>query len=144
MKLELKHLAPYLPYELLFNYTKSNGKEFKNMPLNDLEKGKYTRLKGNSYEPIHIKDITPLLRPLSDLTKEIEHDGEKFYPMRKINKLLPDETELDIELDLEVYTEEYCTSRYLNVFEIREALEKLFEWHFDVFGLIDQGLAIKK
>ena len=28
--------------------------------------------------------IKPILHPLSDLTKEIEHKGEKFYPIDKI------------------------------------------------------------
>lgn len=37
------------------------------------------------FEP-EFEKFTPILRPLSDLIKEIEHKGEKFVPLVEINK----------------------------------------------------------
>jgi hypothetical protein len=83
MKLELEHLAPYLPYnlEILFEYRpffKCYPNYFKTEllhPSNILIIGKKT------YSVISSK---PKLRPLSDLTKEIEVNGEKFVPCEKL------------------------------------------------------------
>lgn len=128
-KLELKHLAPYLPYGLkceILNYQ------------SDYVGEKYGVISGYYYlagEPHYIfktkseagKDaslIKPILRPLSDITKEIEVNGEKFIPM-DIHKLYPGEV----------------TGLNPAAWSYR-VLIKLFEWHFDVFGLIDKGLAI--
>jgi len=33
--------------------------------------------------------VKPILRPLTDLTKEIEHKGEKFVPIVRISELYP-------------------------------------------------------
>jgi len=38
----------------------------------------------NSIESFHLSDCFPILRPLSDLTKEIEVDGEKFVPIARV------------------------------------------------------------
>ena len=79
-----------------------------------------------------IEDIVMYLRPLSDLTKEIEHNGEKFIPNDILN--------LDIEGgkggDIRMIEEGEHLIYYVGL------IEYLFEWHFDVFGLIGKGLAI--
>lgn len=73
-----------------------------------------------------LKDIKLLLRPLSDIDKEIEHNGEKFVPIEKIAI--------------------YNTAQYL-IYQIQSGFievivfEQLIKWHYDVFGLIDHGLA---
>lgn len=64
----------------------------------------------------------PILRPMSDLTKEITHRGEKFVPLLALDKL--------------------------NCFPISDTdkalryYDKLNEWMFDYRGLISAGLAI--
>lgn len=80
MKLELKHLSPYLNYSLKLKsgdfitemcaslrYIDDNYHHEFNM-IDELVSGGKTWIK-------------PILRPLSDLTKEIEVDGEKFVPL---------------------------------------------------------------
>jgi hypothetical protein len=128
MKLESKHISPYLPYGLKGIV---NGWV---LLVSGIDKP-YTLseviikfLNEKSDEPI--KNFKPILRPLSDLTKEIEVNGEKFVPAGKMithgfhNSFW--------------YETEKFDYRYLYVMDF----EKLLEWHFDVFGLIDFGLAI--
>ena len=122
MKLELKHLAPYLPYGVAYNYTNSDR-------VSVLTSDVIARR-----EKLRTLDkIRPILRPLSDLTKEIEHNGKTFVPLYfwddkdRISLLASCATEV-------IYIE------YLEYF----IFEQLIEWHFDVFGLIDAGLAIER
>jgi len=83
-----------------------------------------------------MKPVQLILRPLSDLTKEIEHNGERFDPEFRIR---------------DIYGEYYSISKaQLFDFNWENILNKLpfvivkqlLEWHFDVFGLIEQGDAI--
>ena len=111
MKLELKHLAPYLPYELkyefnnvIYYYQHCSTREF------DFENSK------------------PILRPLSDLTREIEVNGKKFVPKNILSASLQS-----------LNSWEDLIKHRIIMFDDSQ---KLFEWHFDVFGLIEKGLAI--
>ena len=130
MKLELKHLVGYLPYELKgIMYYGGCVRENVELGLMDIP----VWLNG-SYP------IKPILRPLSDLTKEIEVNGEKFVPMKKILK------EVGLNYPQECYNQDEAWVlndgyRALGEFSYRK-IQLLFEWHFDVFGLIEQGLAI--
>jgi len=82
-----------------------------------------------------IQEFKPLLRPLSDLTKEIEVNGEKFVPLDWFDKN---------------YAPLSCSHEEMKEHFMKETLtvmpfvviQKLIEWHFDVFGLIEKGLAI--
>jgi hypothetical protein len=202
--LELKHLAPYLPYGLKVEYlfTTINGdveerkalliginirKEYFDIQLERIDKN--GKLLINTFNE-NGKNIKPILRPLSDLTKEIEVNGEKFVPIVKLleyqetNYFDDDKTHLIKPIlkvisveeqeyrksklamvkylvettnmgDL-VYSFAYSTNlrRFLSRNESQkrplgtayqlDMFNKLFEWHFDVFGLIDKGLAIDK
>lgn len=125
MKLELKHLSAYLPYGLMCE-------------LKDQKKIKIAKLCGayidNSYaffdtvESEHGYDgIKPILRPLSDLTKD-----ENFY----INfcDMFISENHIDYICESKNNISNSGLSYSCIIF--------LLEHHFDVFGLIDQGLAI--
>ena len=121
MKLELKELAPYLPYGLkvlLVNHKSLDGKEhiFNMSSINvDVIEGTIRK---------------PILRPLSDLTKEIDlGDGS---PIMILSYL-----ELDFE-DLQVMLKNDVLLLNISWHDI----EILFQAHFDVFGLIPKGLAI--
>ena len=126
MKLELKHLAPYLPYGLkLFDPNPEVNGGF--TELNEDNLGEYL------FYPLSI----PILRPLSDLTKEIMVNGEDFVPYEHyvfVETMLVNE-----------YLEYLCEAKSdlsedgLLPYSI---VQLLFEWHFDVFGLIEKGLAI--
>ena len=72
------------------------------------------------------KDIKPILRPLSDLTKD-EYSFIYEYEMGY------DSLEDFLKLDNE--------SMLKNKFSY-EFLTELFHYHFDFFGLIPEGLAI--
>jgi hypothetical protein len=86
MKLELKDIVGYLPYALMIKDTKRNialtttGAYF--------SKNKDTSFKFmllNGWGIIDSEECKPILRPLSDLTKEIEVNGEKFVPIDELN-----------------------------------------------------------
>lgn len=90
-------------------------------------------LTGDLYADIENKifpeEFIPICRPLSDLTKEIEHKGKKFIPMKKIAIYNPNNVEYLIE----------CVITGLVEYIV---LRQLIEWHFDVAGLIEKGEAI--
>ena len=100
------------------------------------------------------------LRPLSDLTKEIEVNGEKFIPMAELLKLdnpqwlerHPNGRYSEIEysqnevLANAMFSFQATLSIHLHLKHLENErnwkIEKLKEWHFDIFGLIDAGLAV--
>lgn len=117
-QLTIEHLAPYLPYKL--NY-KRNGK-FCSTTMSGLELDVW-------FDDYNDEFIQPILRPLSDLTKEIEHKGRKFVPLDEIKKwVVP-------------YWDEKRSLNPIRDWRYRD-IQKLLEWHFDVFGLIDKNLAV--
>lgn len=168
MKLELKNLAPYLPYSLkfyvdMFEFTEGNSKpEMRLLTM------------GNDVT-MCLKYGKPILRPLSDLTKETLHNGEKVIPLIEIAKIISfyeiEKIEsysksgdaviyfidskgfkrgVDIFLSPEGYLQYNFYTRNekwaedwtsLRIDHLR-VTNQLLEWHFDVFGLIDAGLAI--
>lgn len=153
MKLELKHLAPYLPYGLEVMY---NGEVCYLSGLYDnwAEGGLTAQILTNYHKTENGKSgilretkkvnysgatfIKPLLRPLSDLTKEIEYKGKRFVPLEKLN------CKWDFKTDNEYFFESAYEGERTYLLDLIPITEKLFEWHIDVFGLIDEGLAIKK
>jgi hypothetical protein len=128
MKLELKHIAPYLPYGLKIMTDYDGIQKIQGMP--DLFHVNYYDNESDNGDEPHIEDIKPILRPLSDLTKEIEVNGEKFIPQQEINHL-----DFDWLISSKEPYELVMKTNY-------EDIVKLFEWHFDVFGLIEKNLAI--
>ena len=131
MKLELKHIAPYLPYGLKFR----NGKEFDvvtgidNNTVISLFRGHLTNFTS-------IEEIKPILRPLSDLTKEIEVNGIKYESVEHYFEEIYYTQTFHKQVKSIIQDE-----RWINHCEYI-LVEFLFEHHFDVFGLIPQGLAI--
>src|SRR5690606_29154858 len=78
-------------------------------------------------------DFKLLLRPLSDLTKEIEHNEEKFVPEKELSKI---DGEFYLEYDENIYLKDLSNLNLLEVTRGLTLINKLFEWHFDVFKLI--------
>jgi hypothetical protein len=122
MKLEVKHLAGYLPYELIL--------VARNV-LSETPRRIYSNLNAMNIMSLVEGDTLykPILRPLSDLTKEIEVNGEKFVPLYVLQRL-----------------DKAFIADFIEVFGIEECkfsvIEKLHEWHFDIYGLIESDLAI--
>lgn len=129
-QLELKHLAPYLPYGLTaynqnFGTTKLVTVSFDSSGTVCVE------------SVIEHDTIKPILRHMSDLATEIEHDGERFSP---IHKLLESYC-----FDVSKMDEDEILSYRGSLIEVDLSYQTaimLFEWHFDVFSLIPAGLAV--
>ena len=88
-------------------------------------------------------DYHPILHPISDLTKEIVHKGEKFVPIERLEESFIEGTEDLLVLSLEaidyfIENEDFSRIEYLPAILIR----KLIEWHFDIASLIEKGEAI--
>lgn len=157
MKLELKHLAPYLPYRLKVYHSAFMFRSNWNENEIGLMVGATDNIQNKTFDIVMIRErdkyklqdsrnhFKPILRPLSDLTEEIEHNGEKFVPLRKLEDLFPCvEFYNDDELSY-LFSDTSCNGDMYHSIELSLTLEissKLFEWHFDVFGLIEKGLAI--
>lgn len=137
MKLELKieYLAPYLPYGLkLKSWHKDN--EYHIMTMCDksgLSNLSISEVIDNQDEHYNYK---PILRPLSDLTKEIassEHRNYKFIEVLQLHN--------NVKIDSNgVVTD--GKDEYGIHWLAYESMQLLLKWHFDVFGLIEKGLAI--
>lgn len=117
MKITIEHLAPYLPYQLRI-------KEGNNTYV--LQGG---TLDGIENYPSLYSGLKPLLRPLTDLHQLIPNKDYSYseYISTSIN---------DNQRNFR-----YLISGKYDQLEYWK-LQRLFQYHFDVFGLIEQGLAI--
>lgn len=123
--LELKDICGYMPYGLM-------QKHYKNVCPFAIEI--QSHIGGYVFLKIPFRHGKPLLRPMSDITKEIIHEGERFVPIDVLN-----DRGRFIEFDTAglLYTVGGCMdSDWLMVFD------KFHEWMFDYRGLISAGLAI--
>ena len=151
MKLELKHIAPYLPYKLGV----ASGDEYDSILSNIGIMGThYDVYAPNNYtiyqlckcedgvfkymgvRPIQVK---PILRPLSSMTEKESDElediiGCNFYIYISNN---------GIEIEENIIDPWYGKS-VLRMETLNRIYEWLFSNHFDVFNLIENDLAIDK
>lgn len=186
MELELKHLAPYLPYGLKFehveydysdkvnhNITKMESLSADLITFEDCSDYYFDADNCDGYNPT----VVPLLLPMSSLYTEME-DGKvpivelakicyqkagynaivedgKCYVVNnqnaKIYRFCYDQSHKSFySMTLFVTSEwrakvvRYCEDRDTGVHNQLDLFIYLFENHFDVFGLIDKGLALDK
>jgi len=115
MKLELKHIAPYLPYGLNGRYTLSEV-----ITLSAGQKDEVrNKILAPDCVPFFLSNCKPILRPMSDLDTD---DDAWFHKKTSIEYVIEFNSVLD-DLD-------YST------------VQLMIANRYDVFGLIDQGLAI--
>lgn len=164
-KIELKHLAPYLPYGLkLFIEHEVRIDATSVFDSDDIIETGVITMSGVNYENsffpscvlylrpgesdgyLEVSNIKPILRPLSDLTKEIEHNGEKIvlfdyivelcaeYASRFPNRKIRDNSANAWSIV------DYFKSKILSF--SYSSVQILLEYHFDVYSLIPAGLAI--
>lgn len=161
-KLQINHIAPYLPYGLKCQIdlgqneiivTDSWGlKTGSDYPASYYNEGKRYGLM--------LSQIKPLLRPLSDLYKEIdgevgivelakiEHPCSTYHILRnRVVEVAGDnQSSMSFKYDLEdnyfVNSNFDCDDEYYPIMYQLDLFTYLFEHHYDVFGLIDKGLAI--
>ena len=131
MKLEIKHLAPYLPYRLKYVDSNNNIVDLKAID-NDIHFVNFGWGDAKEYS-----EIKPILRPLS------EFDNSEYIGLIRdyvLNKNWCDAYDDYFEIWFDDMTNvhklvlqaPYCIFQYF------------LENHFDVFGLIEQNLAINK
>lgn len=173
LKLEVKHIAPYLPYGLkgvlirdirdtftdeewcrdvenfnkgvIWDYAGYVDEDLE-LPLGEGEFSGFLIRKEYAYTSADY-DVKPILRPLSDLLNEIEVDGEKIIPIEWFE--IGDEDNNSNEYDFGNIRiirslKSLAKNGSLNdiIFLPYGLIQKLIEWHFDIFGLIEKGLAI--
>jgi hypothetical protein len=143
MILTLEHLAPYLPYEL-----KVEGQTRKEIfELGGID-GSVALLVGCGR--VDLFDIKPILRPLSDISKKLFLNGNyEFVPSEKLaNEYLHKSLWGENEIGLGILD---SNNNMINLCFIGNEIvgecpfmiyQSLCEWHFDIFNLIGQGLAI--
>ena len=81
----------------------------------------------------------PLLRPLSQLTTEIEVNGETFVPIEKLREWFTNiyfESGNYNKLNIKGKNETFISNDYFYLVS-----QHLLQWHFDIFGLLDRNLA---
>mgnify|MGYP003591257786 CR=1 FL=1 len=144
-------LAMSLPYGLKMCYTYENRIDIQTLlPMHFDCKCQLVNERGK-----------PVLRPLSDLTKPIEHNGEKFIPALELVKLeekynhwkeIAPTIPYDIKIINKPFGKVLKVSKvehwviYLSLNEIERAkyyiVSQLIKWHFDMADLISKGEAI--
>lgn len=150
MKLTIEHLAPYLPYNVNV-FAIRDGKPSERYYLNAAYMEAILTIPDR-----HII----ALRPLSDLIKEIEHNGERFIPIIRLLEIAHDrwiednkgtryeETEYSGEGWYAKAWFKYSAAKDISIhkgFMWNEPLwkiQRLYQWHFDINGLIEKGLAV--
>jgi hypothetical protein len=148
MKLELKHLAPYLPYKLQVSINK-NGWEYMISGSSNIAelRGLYgddmcLLYQENEGFDLDFESFELILRPKTDLVKEIEINGKKFVPAFVLWPVsIKEEEDFEIYGKIPDYWKNNLNLEFENDLIYRE-MKYLFKWHFDVFGLIEKGLAI--
>jgi len=161
MKLEIKHLAPYLPYGL-----KLKGIESKIHSIKDAE---YTMFKiskglnGNTIISGRVKSdfggtfsigehelrtdceqlLKPILRPMGlALSDSLNIDGEDIYFSTWVYKKTGIEIDRYLDFEIPVGNNDSGDTLYFPIVSSMAVYNLLLEYHFDLFGLIDTGLAI--
>ena len=125
--LTLEYLAPYLPHKLMFQYSN------RELPPEEMD-AKAIEMLVQQHTVWQKVIHNPLLHPLSRLMDEIETGEGKLFPVNYWEEHL-DCVKIEDEL-VNMATNNYCDFHLPY-----HVMQKLFEWHIDVFGLIPKGLA---
>lgn len=168
--MNLEHIVGYLPYGLKCKFEHDDGnyaigkvtrmKFLKNVTL--IYIGHSTMRSKQFYfgEKVEGHHWFPILRPLSDLIKPITMDGKEFVPIEEIfywelsewtsldkkdfvfNEGITEESKLRFVYFLDDDNDiEFDFSKNIG-FLPHELIQLLYQWHFDIHGLIESGEAI--
>ena len=143
MELKLEHLTPYLPFKLKVlqgGYDKKIvdliGIRIETPSVQEMIIFKNDR--GNTMSG-YFYETKPLLRPLDTLKRPITHNGKTFIPLHELLK--------DNCFNLEQMTEERINEFEQTFMDAYSWSYKdvitLCSWHYDIFNLIQKGLAEK-
>ena len=144
MKLELKYLAPYLPYKLKITF-EGDEHEHELVGLDITSNGVKLLSPFSNYGSSSLEESKPLLHPLSRLTEPVLKYGKRIRDLGSpYDRPGSEYFELVRRVELsEKYNTPTPNEPYQTIVGTIEHwfVEKLLEWHFDVFGLIEKGLA---
>ena len=163
-KLELKHIAPYLPYGLKWEF-EGGDLPYEVVGLDITYTGVSLLSPDNESTCCTLIDGKPILRPLMDLCKPLPNGEIPAIELAKLNlkhksvnrRLLVDSEGNPIfecriitkpfggvlkvtNFDSWIVYASFTRMDNLAYFQI----DYLLKYHFDVFGLIEKGLAIDK
>lgn len=102
---------------------------------------------------VGIENVKPICYRLSDLDKEIEHNGESFVPLEKLRETFSFATTgyVNFDKDLDLQVEPFMDGGdvgdvFINMLDFMEIMKLLYKWHFWAFGneYFEQGLVIDK
>lgn len=132
-ELKIEHLAAYLPYGVNLSVELFGGLDSV-IPL--VSQNPYSDIRiGIPIGQVEHYGARLILRPLSDLTREITHNGETFVPMDRLDPVL--------RLVHNKYVNDWGAVGWMDVDSWPYPLVKqLHSWHFDTFGLLESNLAI--
>lgn len=125
--INIEVLAPYLPHKLNL-FIESDG-FLQNEEVLELTSLYPSGVGVYDYNRVEYwyNEVKPVLRPLTDLDKEKDFNGKKIIPLK------------EIAIYADVYSlKEDILSGFVSVI----VFNQLLRWHFDVFGLLDNNLAI--
>lgn len=175
MKLEIKHIAPYLPYGLKFEHVEYDYSDKVNhniakmeslsadcITFEDCSDYYFDADNCDGYNPT----VVPILRPMYDLYKKIDGvvgivelihilcgaDISDIKNARVVNNgdnytvsyqsLVEKDVWLSSQLEYNNDSWSFYWEGDLISFNQLELFEHLFFHHYDIYGLIDKGLAI--
>ena len=142
MKLEIKHLAIAFTNNWKVTYFDDERELNQVCNIVELREDECTISNGEYEYDVKFDDIKLLCFPLSSLTKEITINSETFVPIDFINKNIRKVVDIYLvvgEINIDIETDNY--SQIINLIDGYEIMQKLIEWKFDVFRLIELGLA---
>ena len=135
LRVEIKNVSPYLPYGLKIQHITTKEIKIVNGIYEQYKDGTFIYYWNENYGTINASSHYKLvLRPMSNLTKKIEIDGVDIIPIEGMFLPCGERETLTSWAD-----ENKC---WLGTQVSYLVYENLFELHFDVFGLIDKGLAV--
>lgn len=161
MNIEPRQIAPYLPYGLevilseegILNLDCEYGTPYQaRKPMKIIE----VIIQKNGFEIeihseetnwgvgfIELSEIKPILHPLTDLNKMITYKGVSFIPVDEFFVLLGGGVSND-EKSISKWKQEFVDNILYSTIGVMPyfVFNKLIEWHFDVFGLLANDLAI--
>jgi len=127
MKLELKHLAPYLPYSVKV-FLGNTERDLTAVSI-DSKFIFVTQWTGSrEKQMVYIENVKPILKSLSECTD--------------INSPFLNSINADLPIQMQICDLANKRIGYWNC--CYEAINTMCEHHIDIFGLIDAGLAIEK
>jgi hypothetical protein len=133
MKIELKHLVPYLPYGICFYHFDPEREKISVCKIANIGIDEATIINRDYEYYEKISDLRPLLLPLRKMVDDIVFHILKIEPF-KFNGLYEDAYKWIFDVILK------CQYNLIPMY----LAEFIYSRHGDLFGLVDSGLAIDK